>query len=179
MIATSAMDESVERFGRAYGGCSIIWNPNIIGKIIKVDINNNHLCGVQIILNGMLFVMLNAYMLCDRHIEDPEYVGVMNMIQQLIQSLNPTFIIYGGGDFNTDTSRATPHMYGLLQCIQDCAFTLCIDLPIADVPYTYINNYTGNKSRIDHFFVSDVLTREQQVSKQLGLIANLTSLAAW
>ncbi len=94
MIATSAMDESVERFGRAYGGCSIIWNPNIIGKIIKVDINNNHLCGVQIILNGMLFVMLNAYMLCDRHIEDPEYVGVMNMIQQLIQSLNPTLIIY-------------------------------------------------------------------------------------
>ncbi len=45
----------------------------------------------------------------------------MNMIQQLIQSLNPTFII-DGGHFNTDISRATPHTYGLLQCIQDCYF---------------------------------------------------------
>ncbi len=121
-----------------------------------MDINNNSLCGVQFILNGMLYLMLNAYMTCGRCIEYPEYVDVMNMMQQLIQSLNPTFIIYG--DFNTDTSRATPHMYGLLQCIQDCAFTLCIDLHIADVPYTYINNYTGIKSRIDHFLVSDVLS---------------------
>ncbi len=96
MVATSAMDESVERLGRAYGGYAIIWNPNIKGKIIKMDINNNHLCGVKFILNGMLFLMLNAYMPCDRHIEDPEYVDVMNMMQQLIQSLNPTFIIYGG-----------------------------------------------------------------------------------
>ncbi len=62
-----------------------------------MDINNNRLCGVQFILNGMLFLMLNAYMPCDRHIEDSEYVNVMNMMQQLIQSLTPTFIIYGGG----------------------------------------------------------------------------------
>ncbi len=66
--------------------------------------------------------MLNAYMPCDRHSEDTEHVDVMNMIQQLIQSLNHTFTIYGGGDFNNDTSRATPHTYVLLLCKQDCAF---------------------------------------------------------
>ncbi len=96
VVATSAMDESVERLGRAYGGCAFIWNLNIKGKIIKVDINNNCLCGVKFILNGMLFVMLNEYMPCDRRIEDPEYMDLMNMIQQLIQSLNPTFIIHEG-----------------------------------------------------------------------------------
>ncbi len=96
VVAISAMDESDERLGHAYGCCAIIWNPNIQRKIIKVDINNNHLFGVQFILNGMLFLMLNAYMPCDKHIEDPKYVNVMQMIQQLIQSLNPIFIIYGG-----------------------------------------------------------------------------------
>ncbi len=35
---------------------------------------------------------------------------------------------------------------------------LCIELAIDDVPYTYINNYTGNKSRINHFLVFDVLS---------------------
>ncbi len=35
---------------------------------------------------------------------------------------------------------------------------MCIDLHIADVPYTYINNYTGNTSRIDHFLVCNVLS---------------------
>ncbi len=36
---------------------------------------------------------------CDRyieHVEDPEYMDVLNMIQQLIQSLNLTYTIYGG-----------------------------------------------------------------------------------
>ncbi len=76
--------------------CAIIWSTNIKGTIIKVDINNNRLCVVYFILNCMLFLMLNAYMPCDRCIENREYVDVMNMIQQLIQSLNPKFIIYGG-----------------------------------------------------------------------------------
>ncbi len=61
-----------------------------------MDINNNRLCGVKFILNGMLFLMLNVYMPCNRHIEDTEYVDVMNMIQQLIQSLNHTVITYWG-----------------------------------------------------------------------------------
>ncbi len=55
MAATSTMDEAVERFGHGYGGCAIIRNHNIKGKMIKVDINNNCLCGIQFILNGMLF----------------------------------------------------------------------------------------------------------------------------
>ncbi len=97
VVATRAMYESVERLGRAYiVAVPLFGTPISKGKIIKVDINNNCICGVQFILNGMLFLMLNAYMLCDRCIEDPEYVDLMNTIQQLIQSLNPTFIIYGG-----------------------------------------------------------------------------------
>ncbi len=45
----------------------------------------------SLFLNGILFLMLNAYMPSDRHIDDHMYVDVMNRIKQLIQSLNPTF----------------------------------------------------------------------------------------
>ncbi len=91
---TSTIDKSFERLGRAYGGYAFIWNSNIKGKIIKVDINNNRLCGDQFILNGMLFLMLNAYMPCDRYIEDPvtmpfsvnEGIGLILVIQTFYPS---------------------------------------------------------------------------------------------
>ena len=37
MIATRAMDESIQRIGRLFGGVAIIWNSSIKHKLVKID----------------------------------------------------------------------------------------------------------------------------------------------
>lgn len=81
-VATSAMDETIERTGRPFGGCAILWNPAINGSFTKLVIDNNRLCGVLCVFNNVSVLFLNVYMPCDRYVEDAEYIDVMNLIKQ-------------------------------------------------------------------------------------------------
>ena len=59
MIATSAVEESVHRVGRPYGGCAIVWNASISGKITKIESSNNRICGVLYTCDGSTILMIN------------------------------------------------------------------------------------------------------------------------
>ncbi len=61
------------------------------------------------------------------------------------------------GIFNIDLVRTSPYARKLNQCVEDCDFNISIDLPIADVPYAFINS-NSDKSRINHFLVSENLS---------------------
>ncbi len=151
--AKSSMDETIDRHGRPYGGCAIVWNPRMQGKVYTVLCNHNRLCGKKITINDFNLLLSNAYMPCDKRMEDAnyfEYVDVINEVKQIIHATNPTCVIFGG-DLNTDTSRTSPHTRELLQCVVDCCLTMCIDMNESKVPYTYIGP-NCNTSRIDHFF---------------------------
>ncbi len=131
--ATSAMDENVERLGRPHGGCAIVWNPKIKGKVQKLDMDHNRVCAVSVVLNDASFIIFNAYMPCDRNVQDPEYEEVWHLVNQVIHVVNPTYIIFGG-DMNTDTSRNSPHTQQMIQNVHDCSLGITIDVPQADVP---------------------------------------------
>ena len=61
MIATSAMDESIQRMGRPFGGVAIIWNSSIKHKIVKIDCISNRVCGLLYGENDSLTMLLNVY----------------------------------------------------------------------------------------------------------------------
>ncbi len=82
----------------------------------------------------------------DRNTGDPDYIEVIDSVKELILTHNPVYIVFGG-DLNTDLIRTSPHARKLNQYVEDCDFNVCIDSPIADVPYTFINS-NGAKSRI-------------------------------
>ncbi len=120
VVGKSSIDENIPLHGRPYGGCAIIYKINIKGKIAKVICNPRHLCGVCLIINNNCTILiLNAYMPCDNNMQDDNfatYMAVMGEVEQIIHSLNPTHIIFGG-DLNTDLARSSPHVKDLNQNI--------------------------------------------------------------
>ena len=104
MIATCAMDETIHRVGRPFGGVSIIWKSLIKGQVIKIDCESSRLCGLLFTQDNVTMLIMNVYMPCDKNNNDPEYIDVLNMMSQLCYKYNPNHVVIGG-DFNVDFSR--------------------------------------------------------------------------
>ncbi len=63
------------------------------GKVDIVLSNHNKLCGVTVTINDFNLILLNAYMPCDKRIDDAnyyEYVDVMNEVKQIKYATSPT-----------------------------------------------------------------------------------------
>ena len=155
MIATCAMDETIHKVGRPFGGVSIIWKSLIKGQVIKIDCESSRLCGLLFTQDNVTMLIMNVYMPCDKNNNDPEYIDVLNMMSQLCYkyNYNPNHVVIGG-DFNVDFSRNSANTRSLQDFITDFSLFTSIDLPDADVPYTFIN-YDSCTSRIDHFLLSE------------------------
>ena len=98
-------------------------------------------------------LIVSVYMPCDKNNNDPEYIDVLNMMSQLCYKYNTNRVVIGG-DFNVDFSRNSANIRSLQNFIKDFSLFTSIDLPDADVPYTFIN-YNSCTSRIDHFLLSE------------------------
>ena len=75
------------------------------------------------------------------------------MMSQLCYKCNPNHVVIDS-DFNVDFSRNSANTSSLQDFITDFSLFTSIDLPDADVPYTFIN-YDLCTSRIDHFLLSE------------------------
>ena len=98
MIATSAMDESVYRVGRPFGGCAIVWSASLKGSIsiTKIECPCNQICAITYTYNNVSILLLNCYMPYDKFADKGEYIDVLNVISQLLYTLNPSHVIIGG-----------------------------------------------------------------------------------
>ena len=127
MIATSAMDESIRRVGRPFGGVAIIWNSYIKHKLVKIDCISNRVCGLLLYgENDSLTMLLNVYMSCDKNTNIHVFMNVLNTLSQLLYKHNPCHIIIGG-DMNADVSRSSPNTCVLSDFITDFNIYTCID----------------------------------------------------
>ncbi len=153
--AKGSMDESVIRKWRLKGGCAIVWNPMIQSKITPIVCNNTRLCGIMMEWINNKCLILNVYMPYDVGYDDGnsllDHINVMHEVKLLIDTHNPTHIIYGGGD----TRRNSPQTQEFQQFVSDCDLQVCINMNIADVRDTYIG--TNSTSKLDHFLVSQNL----------------------
>ncbi len=158
VICKSSMDETKPFEGRPFGGCAIIYKPNIKFKLSEITCKHNRLCALSMDLSEKCNVLfLNAYMPCDSNSQDEHfasYMDVLSEVEQIIQCLDPTHVIFGG-DLNTDLSRSSPHSIALNDCINDLNMVTCIYLELAEVPYTFIG--PKSTSRIGNFLVSSAI----------------------
>ena len=158
VTGNSSMDESRPLEGRPYGGCAIVYKTSLNCHIRAITSNHFRLCGVIVAINEVCeLLLLNAYMPCDTKTRDGNYdvfVDVLGEVDRLIQIHNPTYVCFGG-DLNTDLSRSSPQTMYLKSFMDTHNMVSCIDLPVADVPYTYICH--SGTSRIDHLLVSSEL----------------------
>ncbi len=134
------MDEHVPLIGRPFRGCAIVYKITLNGFIKEVKCCNQRLCGVLLAIDSEGTILIfNAYMHVNnyRHCENiTMYMEVISEVEQIIHSLDPTHVIFGG-DFNTDLIKFSLHVLALNQFIDDFNMTICIDLDTAAVSYTF------------------------------------------
>ena len=153
--SVSPMCENVQRFGRPFGGCAIVWNPRLKAKVDPVKTNNNRSCAINLVIGNVSFLIVNVYMPCDgRDPQSNDFKNVLDDVTRMVHNSNSTYVIIGG-DFNTDTSRNSSHVNEFQRFVNENSYNVCIDNVESNVPYTFIGNDCS--SRIDHFLVSDAL----------------------
>ena len=156
--AKSSMNEYVSRVGRPFGGCAILWNPLLCCNVTPIKCNSTRLCGVTMQIENNSFLILNAYMPCDKGYRDndsfPEFLELVQEINLLIDTYDTNFVVIGG-DLNTDIRRNSPQSHCLKDFASENELHFCVHSPNVNVPYTYINYANSvNSSIIDHFIIS-------------------------
>lgn len=152
---TSAMSTSELLTGRPYGGCSILWKSNINGKITPVDTVHPRICAVAVEIprSETRLLLINVYMPTDSRQNVDSLCEVLAEVSAIMERMSIDRVIFGG-DMNTDFSRVHSAHSGRL------AEFLCKETmsePVNDIRFTFTSLSSGNRSFIDHFFLSENL----------------------
>ena len=157
--STSAMDESnINKPGRPFGGCMIIWKKNLGISIKPVLINNPRICVVEVEnhLHEKLLV-INVYMPTnDNTLESFNLFGeVLNSISGLIETYDEHKVIIGG-DFNVDFSKNSDNSKLLDDFLRFESYKCASSMLKNSIDFTFMSS-NGTKSHIDHFLFSECL----------------------
>ena len=157
----SGMDSATFLQGRPYGGCAIVWKMNDGVRVSPVHCPSRRVCAVRLKYDDLDddILVVNAYMPPDTTGEENlrEFTETLREISSLLEVCNTNYIIVGG-DFNTDFSRErSPHTRVLKDFIERETLFCGLQLPFAQVDYTYECMISGSRSTLDHFLVSENL----------------------
>ena len=175
--AVSAMDDTLPIVGRPFGGCCIIWKNSLKVKFAPISCTSNRICaGTMTLDSGLTILLVNTYLPCDDRYQSSSYhesVDVLNEIATLIfnQAVDLTIV---AGDFNTDLSRSTPQVNVLMNFIESTQLFNCLDVPLAQVDYTFESKSHNVTSLIDHILLSQNFSPYIMDYKTLKSIDNLS-----
>ena len=100
------IDSNIDRRGRPFGGCAIIWNAKLPLNFKPINTNSRRLCAALVEKNSLKLLLICVYMPCNDRTEyyQNEFSDVIDEMSSLIRSNedhNPII----GGDFNLDYFR--------------------------------------------------------------------------
>ena len=160
VVGVSGMDESQLILGRPYGGCAIIYRNSLNGTVSLITTQSRRLCAAILSLPGNVNILLcNVYMPCDmQHDQHDEYLTILCEIDSIMSVNGSCDYVVLGGDFNTDMVRLqSAHTRSLTAFCSQSGMAMCINHGISCVEYTYENDFSGARSVIDHFILSENL----------------------
>ena len=155
VIGCSPMNEDVQRIGRPYGGCAIVWESSADFAAEQIPCANKRVCALDVKLkSGVHVLILNVYMPFDDGLPQSlvDYREVVNDVNQLISERDPDEVAFLG-DMNASFSRDSPAMRdrcSILGELQDIFELQCLT---DQLPYTFCDTQ-GRNSVVDHCFVS-------------------------
>jgi exonuclease III len=163
----SGMDSHTPLTGRRFGGCAIVYRKTLNCSFTPIDSKNRRVCAMMMNLNdGPKILLICVYMPCDTSYDIMNlqfFNDVLNEIEFIIDSHPDHDHVIVGGDFNTDLSRADLSLHNAPlhdMCDRQCLKS-CLRCSASTVDYTYHNEFTGSKSILDHFFLSELLFHGQ------------------
>ena len=152
----SGMNSSCLRYGRPYGGCSILWRNDLLLEITSVLTESKHISAVSIKLEPCTILLCSVYM--------PEYAklclvdtrsDVTQALAHLTDNSTYDFIIIGG-DFNCCLTDRTKKV--ISQFIENKnLFCVSYLSHSHNIKYTFESKANKSQSFIDHFFFSQNL----------------------
>ena len=149
--AKSSMDEAdIQRKGRPFGGCAILWKKNITVSITPVNTTSPRICAVEVNSNQCKVLLVTVYMPNDN--DNHELYGdVLSEVSSII--CNYEYDVILGGDFNVDYSRNNSQNLNLLKQFLNIEELECATLKITPNNFTREDSL-GSRSFIDHIIVS-------------------------
>ena len=160
MYGVSGMDSATIRQGRPFGGCAIAVKNSLKCRVTRVNSNCKSLCAVIIEISHVAILLINVYLPCDTlydHTAAGMYADVLNDVEFIVDSHPQVNCILIGGDFNVDLKRPSLNQSSLLAMCERQCFKSGVLSNTAKVDFTYENEFSGARSIIDHFFVSEPL----------------------
>ena len=149
-------DDDIDRQGRAFGGCAIIWKRSMTSPILPVETLTSRVCAVALKNNNDNFLFLSVYMPVDNNTLSSvnEFNVVLVEISRLLKEYEGFKIIIGG-DFNIDFTR-TPVSKNteLLLNFMLNESLLANNNIFNNDDFTFLSN-TGSHSTIDHFIFTE------------------------
>ncbi len=161
-IANSGVDDTQNiLMGRPYGGCAILWRTGLthMVKTIQVESLSRRLCSVMLTVNNYRLLLICVYFPTDPGSADynsPELDIVLSEICDLMNDVQCDGIIIGG-DLNCDFIRNTGFVNNMRDFLSNKnLFSLWEKF---DVDYTHVHTDGVSTSTIDHFVVSNNISR--------------------
>ena len=162
MVGVSGMDESILLMGRPYGGCAILYHKCLNWSVSVIHTESRRICAcICKDPSGFTLLLINLYMPCDTagsRIATNGFSDALDEVSRIIIDHSDIDYVIMGGDLNTDLSRVRSSHSAPLQdfCTQH-SLRFCFDHSCSDVNFTYKNEWTGVKTTLDHFIVTDNL----------------------
>ena len=162
VIGISAMESRQLLVGRPHGGCAILYRRSLSCTFTPIASKSRRVCAIMMQLNAHTRILLICiYMPCDTsndHSNLQTFMEVLSEMEYIMDTTDYDHVIVGG-DFNTDFSRSSTSLHNAplnefndRQCLHSG-----LNSSMACVDFTYHNDFTGSKSIVDHFFLSELL----------------------
>ena len=152
--AISSMDEAeIQRRGRPFGGCAILWKINLKLKITPVNSTSPRICAVEVNSELIKVLLINVYMPNDNDLNGNNdlYGDILSEISSIICNYEHDIII--SGDLNVDFNRINSNNLELLKHFIDIEELECATLKITHNNFTREDNL-GSRSFIDHVILN-------------------------
>ena len=156
----SAIDCSVLFKGQPKGGIAVIYPDSLGDKISFIQTNSNRLFSISLNLDQFLVYFFCVYMRwdCNEVNNLNEYESILNEISAVSITNNVEHLCLLG-DMNTDFSRTQSwHTQALNRFIDHEDLYITLNHDVANVSYSYSNNYSQTFSILDHILLSKSLS---------------------
>ena len=173
--ATSSMDETnIDRVGRPYGGCAIIFHKSLNFVIKNLNTSSGRLCAVTASNSTNNYLIFSVYMPVDNG-SDSSYQDMGDILAEIsaIAQLHDSYQIIIAGDLNIDFKRNSQNKNLLDTFLLDECVKCISNEYNHEVEFTF-ESADGNRSFIDHFIISENLMQEVTGYKVLFHGCNLS-----
>ena len=161
VIGCSPMNESVQRCGRPYGGCAIVWESSANFKADRINCTNKCILALEVSLKtGVKILLVNVYMPFNdnKPASLVEYRDAVNDVNQLITECDPDEVVYLG-DMNASFASDPHSMRERCGLITGLRESFGLHRVTEHIPVTFCDSQ-GRNSAVDHCFVSEGLHRK-------------------